>query len=41
MSFLISVDLRGNKIDDKGILKLINGIPHMKSFYISETLATD
>lgn len=41
MPFLVSVDIRGNKISDKGILKLIRGIPKMKSFFISETLATD
>ena len=41
MPFLVSVDIRGNNISDKGIVKLINSIPKMKSFFISETLATD
>lgn len=35
MSFLTSVDIRGNKIDDRGIIKLVNGITHLKSFFIS------
>jgi hypothetical protein len=41
MPFLVSVDIRGNNISDKGIIKLIQSIPKMKSFFISETLATD
>ncbi len=41
MPFLLSVDIRGNNISDKGIIKLIQSIPKMKSFFISETLATD
>ncbi len=35
MSFLTTVDIRGNKIDDKGIIKLVNGISNLKSFFIS------
>jgi hypothetical protein len=41
MPFLVSVDIRGNNISDKGIIKLIQSIPKMKSFFISETQATD
>lgn len=41
MPFLLSVDIRGNNITDKGIIKLIKGIPNLKSLFISETLATD
>ncbi len=41
MSFLQVVDIRGNKIGDKGIIKIIQRIPNLKSFFISETLATD
>jgi hypothetical protein len=35
MPFLLSVDIRGNNITDKGIIKLIQSIPKMKSFFIS------
>jgi len=35
------LDIRGNKIGDEGIEFLINGIPRLKSFLISETGATD
>ncbi len=41
MPFLHSIDIRGNRITDKGIVKLINRIPNLKSFSISETQATD
>jgi hypothetical protein len=41
MPFLLTVDIRGNKITDKGIIKLIQGLPKLKSFFISETLCTD
>jgi hypothetical protein len=35
------LDVRGNKIGDEGIEFLVNGIPKIKSFLISETGATD
>ena len=41
LPFLLTVDIRGNKINDKGIIKLIKGLPKLKSFFISETLASN
>ena len=35
MSWLLSVDIRGNRIGDKGIIKIICGVKNMKSFSIS------
>ena len=42
MGFLRTIDIRGNtKINDKGIIKIVNGLPLLKSFSISETSVTD
>lgn len=41
MSFLQCLDIRGNKVGDKGLEYVINGMPHLKSLMISETGATD
>jgi len=35
LPFLLTVDIRGNLITDKGIIKLVRGIPKLKSFFIS------
>jgi hypothetical protein len=41
MSFLQCLDIRGNKVGDKGLEYVIDGMPHLKSLMISETEATD
>ena len=35
LPLLLTVDIRGNLITDKGIIKLVRGIPKLKSFFIS------
>ena len=41
LKFLTGVDIRGNRITDDGIIKIINGIPKMKSFFVSDTRISD
>lgn len=41
VSFIHSLDIRGNKIGDTGILYIVKGIPNLKNLFISETGATD
>lgn len=41
MSHLKSLDVRGNRIGDEGLLKIIDGIPLLKSLMISETNCTN
>ncbi len=41
MSFLKILDIRGNKVYDEGVIKLVKGLPLLKSLFISETEATD
>lgn len=41
MGFLQCLDIRGNKVGDKGLEHIILGMPHLKSLMISETGATD
>jgi len=41
MRFLLVLDLRGNRVGDAGISKLVTGIARLKRFFISETGITD
>lgn len=37
MKHISVLDVRGNKIGDEGIIKLVEGIPTLKNFMMSET----
>ena len=41
MPFLIEIDIRSNPVGDDGIIKLVQGIPNLRKFMISETGLTD
>ena len=35
------IDMRGNKVGDEGIQKIISGMSNLKALYISQTEVTD
>ena len=41
LSFIKTLDIRCNQIGDAGVLKIISGIPLLKSLMISETGCTN
>jgi hypothetical protein len=41
MKFINTLDLRGNKVGDAGVSKVVLGLPHLKALYVSETGITD
>ena len=41
LGHITTLDIRGNKITDEGIVKIIHSIPDLKSLMISECDATD
>lgn len=41
MSHVKLIDIRGNPVGDEGVIAIIKGIPHLKSFMISETNCTN
>lgn len=41
MGHVKSIDIRGNPVGDEGVIAIIKGIPHLKSFMISETNCTN
>lgn len=41
MKFLSMIDLRGNKVGDDGIHKIVINMDKLKALYISETGVTD
>lgn len=41
MKFLTMIDLRGNKVGDDGIQKIVINMQNLKALYISETGITD
>lgn len=41
MKFLSMVDIRGNKVSDDGMQKIVTNMNNLKALYISETGVTD
>ena len=41
MMHVKSVDIRGNKVGDEGVIIITKGLPNLKSFMISETGCTN
>ena len=41
MNHITTLDLRGNKVGDTGISKVVTGLPNLKALYASETGITD
>ncbi len=41
MTHVKSIDIRGNPVGDEGVIWIIKGVPHLKSFMISETKCTN
>jgi hypothetical protein len=35
MTHVKSIDIRGNSVGDEGVIFIIKGLPHLKSFMIS------
>lgn len=41
MKYLSMIDIRGNKVGDDGMQKIVTNMDNLKALYISETAVTD
>lgn len=35
------MDIRGNKVGDEGVIKIVHGVPILKQLFVSETNLSD
>jgi hypothetical protein len=35
------LDIRGNKVGDEGVIKIVHGVPTLKQLFVSETNLSD